>query len=250
MAMRDTKLSQASEGRSAIDGYERYAIYYAPREDEPLAGFGAAWLGRQTDGSDHPRIATDLAPESLAEMTRSARRYGLHGTLKAPFALARGATIDALDQALRSFAASRPAASWPGWRVSGAHGFTALRPNGPSPALDALAAGVVAQFAAYGAPRTPAELERRRRFGLSARQEAYLAAYGYPYVFEDFAFHVTLSGALGAADREALGRVLQGPLSEVLALTTATIRDLCLFGDPGGERPFVLLRRYALSPTR
>lgn len=250
MAKRESDGLQEPADAADIGGYRRYAIYYAPRPEEPLAVFGAGWLGRQMDGSDCPRAPLIDAPMDQAALTRDARRYGLHGTLKAPFTLAAGLRAEALDEALRRFAASRPVAFWPGWRLSGAFGFTSLRPSGPAPALEALAAGVVAQFAQYGAALSQADLQRRRRHGLSLRQEKYLATYGYPYVLEEFSFHVTLSGQLSAEDAAALKQALESPLAAVLAERGVAVRDLCLFGEPGEGEPFRLLRRYALAPIR
>jgi len=66
--------------------FSRYAIYYMP--DGPLAEFGAAWLGwdprigKRTETLDIPDL-----PKDLHKLTRSARKYGLHGTLKPPFRL-------------------------------------------------------------------------------------------------------------------------------------------------------------------
>lgn len=242
--------AQPSRGAAALEGYQRYAIYYAPRPGDALAVFGEGWLGRGEDGSDRPRIALEGLPVDPETLTADARRYGLHGTLKAPFELAPGVTATALDAALETFAAARPAACWPGWRLTGEHGFTSLRPHGPCPALEALAAAVAAHFAPFGAPPSPESLAKRRAAGLSIRQETYLAVYGYPYVFEEFGFHVTLSGRLEPPAGAALREALAPPLASVLRLERVWIEDLCLFGDPGGGEAFRLLRRHPLAAVR
>ena len=60
----------------------RYALYYAPRQDEALAAFGRTWLGRDVErGVDVERPAVDgLAAEDLAAVTAEPRHYGFHGT--------------------------------------------------------------------------------------------------------------------------------------------------------------------------
>src|SRR5438477_13175892 len=84
----------------------RYALYYAPRPDEELAVFAARWLGRDPEAGrdmEPPRHA-ELSPSRLSAITTDPRRYGFHGTLKPPFALAAGATEDALLALAASFA--------------------------------------------------------------------------------------------------------------------------------------------------
>ncbi|HET6522220.1 MAG TPA: DUF1045 domain-containing protein, partial [Geminicoccaceae bacterium] len=176
----------------------RYAIYFAPAPDDPLGAFGNRWLGRDPWTGEclpQPRIP-GLAPERLHAITASPRRYGFHGTLKPPFALAPGATPADLDMAARTFAAARRPVEVP-LALRSLSGFLALVPAEPVPALDALAADCVRAFDSFRAPSDAAELSRRRAAGLTARQDALLLAWGYPYVFEEFRFHLTLTERLG-----------------------------------------------------
>ena len=48
----------------------------------------------------------------------------------------------------------------------------------------------------FARPPGAAELERRRKAGLSAAQEKMLLRWGYPYVLDEFRFHLTLTGRL------------------------------------------------------
>jgi hypothetical protein len=64
--------------------FERYAIYYTPQG--ALAEVGAAWMGWDVARGvavDHAMVG-DL---DLAKLTRTPRKYGLHGTIKPPFVL-------------------------------------------------------------------------------------------------------------------------------------------------------------------
>jgi hypothetical protein len=78
----------------------RFAVYFAPAPGSDLETFGCGWLGRGLRGEDLPQpLVTGVAPARLAEITRSPRHYGFHGTLKAPFALADGTAPGILDAA-------------------------------------------------------------------------------------------------------------------------------------------------------
>ena len=72
----------------------RYAIYFTPPEASALAAFGASAIGYcAASGRD---VALPDSPfhdraDAMA-LTEEPRRYGFHGTLKAPFELAVGRT--------------------------------------------------------------------------------------------------------------------------------------------------------------
>ena len=80
----------------------RYAIYFTPRQDEPLARIAADWLGRDPFGAATRPVeaVADLSAAEVAFHTASARRYGFHATLKAPFRLAANETETSLRAAL------------------------------------------------------------------------------------------------------------------------------------------------------
>src|SRR5579862_9130407 len=80
--------------RQAMTGFPRYAIYFAAGADSALSRFGAALLGYDAHTGDElpfPRQALDVAPD-WRDVTADPRKYGFHGTLKAPMALAPGRT--------------------------------------------------------------------------------------------------------------------------------------------------------------
>ena len=231
---------------TGIEGYTRYAVFWAPPSGSGLARFGAAWLGWDA-GAGCEVAQPDVAlPRPLDQVTRTPRRYSFHGTLKPPFRLAEGAGAAALDQATRELAARIPPATAPGLTPSTRLGFLALMPGGPAPALDALAAACTRDLDRYSAPPGAAELAERRDRVLTPRQEANLTRWGYPYVLDDFRFHLTLSGRLRPGEAAALieaATALAAPhLAPVLELD-----GICLYGDPGAGAGFRLLRRYPLS---
>ena len=200
----------------------RYAIYYTPPPDSALARFGAAWFARKAPCLDAPR------------------RYGFHGTLKAPFRLAAEASEAELLRAAESFAAERPAFAGPTLRLSELAGFLALTPSEPFEELDWLAADCVAAFDRFRAPATEAELARRRR-GLGPRQEALLLRWGYPYVMEAFRFHLTLTERLddaGLRRERALAGAMLGDAVAPLFIDAVTV-----MAEPAEGESFRIIRR-------
>ena len=231
---------------TGIEGYARYAIFWAPPAGSGLARFGAAWLGWDAEAGGEAAPPDAPLPRSLAEITRTPRRYGFHGTLKPPFRLADSTDAAALDRALAALAARTPPATAPGLAPSTRLGFLALMPTGPAPALDQLAAACTRGLDCFRAPASEAKSTQRHARSLTPRQEANLTRWGYPYVLDDFRFHLTLSGRLRPGEAE--------PLTEaVMALAAPHLEpilhldDICLFGDPGAGEAFHLLRRYPLT---
>lgn len=223
----------------------RYAIYWAPPREHPLWQAGCAWLGRdpETGETFAPPCLDGLEGVRHAAITAEPARYGWHATLKPPFRLAAGETEASLDAAMARFAAARSAFPAPPLAVSVVSGFLAVTPVAPSPTLDALAADCVAAFDPFRAPPEPAEIARRRRAGLSARQESLLARWGYPYVMEEFRFHLTLTARLPVEEAERLRRALALRLAAALD-APVMIDAIALYAEPAPGAPFRLLRRH------
>lgn len=228
-----------------MEGYKRYAIYYAP-EPGPLATFGAAWLGWDAEAGRtraHP-VVPDL-PRPVDALTQTPRRYGFHGTIKPPFRLARGSDIGVLHRSAAALAAQLRPVLLDGLQLSRLGGFLALTPRGDTAELGALAGSVVQALDGFRAPPTPEDIARRNPDRLSHRQKTLLDRWGYPYVMEEFRFHMTLTGPLRDQEAEAT----RSALAPVLApLTDGPLRisSLCLFGESEDGR-FHNLHRYALS---
>lgn len=231
----------------SIDGYARYAVYWAPPAGSALARFGAEWLGWDAAAGvprAHPGIPG--LPASAAALTETPRRYGFHATIKPPFTLAPGAVpADALE-ALRALAAETPAFEAPPLRLTRSHGFLSLRLSAPCAPLAALAAEAVRRLDPLRAPPAEAELARRRKAGLPPEAEENLLRWGYPWVMDLFDFHLTLSGAFDAETLAALEAALR-PATAPFRQAPLRVEELCLFGDPGGGAPFRLLARAPLA---
>ena len=231
---------------TAIDGYARYAVFWAPPPGSGLARFGAGWLGWDAETGGEVAQPDVALPRPLDQITRTPRRYSFHGTLKPPFRLAMGSDTAALGDATGKLAARFAPVIAPGLAPSASLGFLALMPTAPAPALDALAAACTRDLDRFSAPPDPAELAQRRSRGLTPRQEANLTRWGYPFVLDDFRFHLTLSGRLRPGEAAALTGAVTALAAPHLE-PVLHIDDICLFGDPGGGGGFRLLRRYPLA---
>lgn len=226
----------------------RYAIYYTPGEHELLARVAAAWLGRNTfSGSPVERIVPQgLSVEELAFHTAGARRYGFHATLKAPFRLADNETVERLDQAVVAFAASNAPVSLGRLAPAKLDGFLALVPEKPQPELQQFAGSVVEAFERFRAPLTEAEIARRNPEALDAREFRNLQRWGYPYVFDTFRFHMTLTGRVAAADMARMRGIIEHTFGPALE-KHAAVDALALFVEPEPGAPFVVRSWHAMG---
>jgi hypothetical protein len=158
-------------------------------------------------------------------ITREPRRYGFHATLRAPFRLRRGVDEKLLVHELDAFAAACRAPPPTPLKLGTPGDFIALVPEAPSPAIDQLAADCVRAFDQFRAPLSAAERKRRLAAGLTKRQVKYLERYGYPYVMDEFRFHMTLTGPLSNANRQpaldALNKLFTREIRDQLLVITA-----------------------------
>lgn len=226
----------------------RFAIYFAPPEDSALWAFGNGWLGRDAaTGEPRQRPAIPgFDAGRLEAMTRTAAGYGFHATLKPPFALAKGRTPEDLDVAARDFAAARGPLEAPPLELASLDGFVALRPAAPCGPLDRLAADCVSEFDPFRAAPSDTEIARRRENGLTPTQDRLLMDWGYPYVFEEWRFHMTLTCRLSDGERRALMAAL-APRVAPLCSEPLVIGSVCLFRQEDRASPFRLSARYPLG---
>lgn len=142
-------------------------------------------------------------------------------------------------------AAAIPPFPLPALRVADLHGFLALRETEPCPALHALADRAVAELDRLRAPAEAAELARRRAAGLSPAQDALLQRWGYPYVFGEWFFHMTLTRRLADTERDAWHARTRDFFAAPL-LRARLVSDICLFTQSAPGRAFHLAKRIPL----
>lgn len=196
----------------------RYAIYFVPPPDTPLYRYGASVLGVDI----YTGAAVAFPPGADAnwiDAVREPRTYGFHATMKAPFRLAPCTKEDELFAALEAFAEVRPCVNVGPVEVAVIGDFIALVPPVTYPSLRELASDCVLEFDRFRAPMTPDERERRLRSRLSSQQIRQMDTWGYPFAFDDFRFHMTLTGALpGAAREQALAWLSRSFTASVAAV--------------------------------
>ena len=111
--------------------FVRYALYFLPAKGSSLEDFGDSWLGWSvTEGRvvAHPQIA-DLP---IATLTKRPRKYGFHGTLKAPFRLAKGVRESDLITEATALVSSIPAFEMPALQITSLGSFLAFVPGSQS----------------------------------------------------------------------------------------------------------------------
>lgn len=189
----------------------RYALYFTPPADDALTLSAAAWLGRDAflDGIVATPSLPGFAPEAVKQLTADPRRYGFHATIKAPFELAPGRTEKQLLQALDEFSAEGSAFDIPEIVLGQIGPFFALVPKEECPELQAFAGEAVRRFEPFRAALSPADIERRNPDRLTESQRSNLHAFGYPYVFDEFRFHMTLTGPVPSEQQATMRGVLE-----------------------------------------
>jgi Protein of unknown function (DUF1045) len=225
----------------------RYAIYYAPKPDDPLSGVAAHWLGRDAFSGaklERPELQA-LIGLDLEALTADPRHYGFHATLKAPFELHSDQTEDALTEALDTFCAtcqSFEAEIAP--RALSA--FIAFGLIGPSQDMQALHENCLRNFEPFRAPLSAEDIARRRKAPLSTLQDERLLAFGYPYIFEDFRFHMTLTGAV--KDEELRARVVAALKDHFSCFVGPhTFWGLSLFKQDTRSQPLTIISQSAFG---
>jgi putative phosphonate metabolism protein len=231
-----------------MTGFPRYAIYFAAGVDNALSRFGAELLGYDAYTGDElpfPGDALRIAPD-WRDVSSDPRKYGFHGTLKAPMALASGKTEAELVEACATFAGrARPI---PMIRpvVDSISGFIAVIPAEPAAELQQLAADCVRDFDSFRPPLTAEDRARRKPEKLTERQREYLDRWGYPYVMEEFRFHMTLTGRLDAERRGPIVEMLRGRFA-ALKLKTLTIDRIALFKQDDAKARFHIIGEWMLA---
>lgn len=220
----------------------RLALYWAPEVDDPLHAVASRWLGRDAEtGATLPQDA--LPGIDIAEITADPRGYGFHATLKPPFQLAGSYEAARADAA--ALAARTAPFDLPPLAVMDLGGFLALRETVPCPALQAFADSCVTAMDAHRAPPSEAEIARRRPERLSESQREMLDRWGYPYVFADWQFHLTLSRRLSAEEKTVVMPAARRAVGEAAA-RSRVVRELSLFTQAAPGAPFLIAERLPL----
>ncbi|RUM27589.1 DUF1045 domain-containing protein [Rhizobium vallis] len=217
----------------------RYALYFSPPKDDPLTGAASLWLGRDAfSGETYPAPEHEtLSAAEQFELTADPRRYGFHATIKAPFSLATSVTEKDLMTVAEDFAARTSAFEIPELVLGQLGRFFALVPGSLHQPLQDFAAKVVKSFEPFRAALSEADIARRNPEKLSDGQRANLQRWGYPYVMEDFGFHMTLSGQVPAERAEVIRAILTERFADFTS-RPLSISGLAVFIEEAHGAPF------------
>jgi Protein of unknown function (DUF1045) len=228
----------------------RIALYYAPAASSAWWRAGCEWLGR--DAETGRSIETPGEPviaalgQTVAALTGSPRRYGWHGTLVAPFHTAEGVTPQRVLSVAREWAGQIAPFDAPLSAVEMGR-FVALRAARPDDdaSIRRVAASALYALTSLRARPSAEDAERRLASGLSERQQTLLHEWGYPYVLDEFRFHMTLSDALDPASvRAAIVSLWQ---TRAEALGPLPFHGAALFVQPHPGAPFTLWQRLPFA---
>ena len=237
---------------TAMTNFPRYAIYYAPARESVLDRFGAQLLGYDAWTGEElavPDFAMQVAPD-WRDITQDPRKYGFHATLKAPMTLASGSTEAELAATCAAFAEKPRRIPVITPVVDVISGFIAVIPSERSSELEQLAADCVSEFDRFRAPLTSEDRERRTPSKLTPRQREFLDRWGYPYVMDEFRFHMTLTGRLDAIRRPPILAMLQGRFSGIGIRQLAVDRIALFRQDDAGSRFRIVSQWRLRNPDR
>ena len=228
----------------------RYAFYISPDRDAPLTAAAERWLGANPFTGETRSLEPqgDFSAAELTALTADPRRYGFHGTLKAPFELAPGVSEEELLGAFEAFAESSAPFRIPEMVLGQLGPFFALVPTSHCPDLQAFADATVRHFSRFRAPLSESDIARRKPETLSTQMRSNLFDWGYPYVFESFRFHMTLTGQVPVGRQAAMKALLEQEFAPFIG-QPMDVSTLALFVEPARGAPFTVHSLLPLGGT-
>ena len=205
---------------------------------------GSSWLGWDTISGQPASQPEAGSAVKIQEITDAPRKYGLHATIKAPFRLANNVTVLELEQQFKILCGSIKPIVF-NLKLSELSGFFALTPTVKNTELRELHTKVVCELDEFRAPPTKDELIKRRRNQLTAEQDQNLIKWGYPYIFEDFYFHITLTGKIPEDFRNKVKDEIENFFQPVLQ-QKINLSELALVGE-AKDGNFYVIRQMPLA---
>ena len=219
--------------------FSRYAIYFIP--DLSLFQAGSDWLGwNSATGQETTRS------DAHCDITKRPRKYGFHATVKPPFSLASNLSQNELQNEFHAFCATVSPVKGGKLKISRLGQFLAMTQDVQSNEVIELATATVTHFDKFRAPLTDKDIEKRRRSRLTQKQEELMLRWGYPYVMQEFKFHMTLTDLL---PNDAIDAIEQRANAWFYALLgqAVNINSLALMGEDNQSGRFHVIEKLSLG---
>jgi hypothetical protein len=219
--------------------FSRYAIYYIP--DLPLFQIGSDWLGWNSLTGQETTLSTNHH-----RITDRPRKYGFHATMKPPFSLASNSTQGELQDAFQAFCATVSPATGGTLKISRLGRFLAMTQDVQANDVTDLAASTVSHFDKFRAPLSDNDIQKRRQRRLTPEQDALMLRWGYPYVMQEFKFHMTLTGPLQNDEIVSIEQLANTRFQEFIG-QSLNIASLALLGEDRDSGRFHVIEKLSLG---
>ena len=184
-----------------MTNYKRVAIYFLPKKNSSLENFGKNLLGR--DINKKKKISLTRRQkyfinrgftyfDELKDYFEQPAKYGFHATLKAPFRLKRNVKTKNFYDVISHIAAQHSRFKIKGLKIVYSKKFTFITSRKPNKLLRNLENDLVKHLDTFRAELNKTEIKKRIPDSLTFKQNKYLKEWGYPFVFDQFKFHMTL----------------------------------------------------------
>ena len=229
------------------ENYKRYAIYYAPIENCELDVFGKCWLG--WDPYKGVEITKSYPPKlpNLQKFSRfvlAPKQYGFHGTIKAPFRLKDGYTYNDLENKVGEISKQIHSFHLDKLIIKKLGYFIALIPTN-NLKVNEVSNKFVEGLDYLRDELSENEIKKRNPIKLTSRQKKMLFKWGYPYVFNEFKFHLTLTSKLNIEEIDDVFKSLQNILTQ-FNLIKINFNSVCIFGQKSDEK-FYFIKRFKFN---
>ncbi len=224
--------------------YKRYAIYYAPSENSELDLFGKCLLGWdpykgvETTKSDLSKLPSF---KKFSSLVLTPKQYGFHGTIKAPFKLKNEYTYNDLENKVREISKQIHSFYFDQLIIKKLGNFIGLIPTN-NLKVNAVSNKFVEELDYLRDELSESEIKKRKPHKLTSNQKQMLFKWGYPYVFDEFKFHLTLTSKLNVVEIDDVLRSLQNILKQV-NLNKISFNNICIFGQKSDEK-FYFVQRF------
>tara|TARA_A100000164_G_scaffold283879_1_gene256514 strand:+ start:1076 stop:1783 length:708 start_codon:yes stop_codon:yes gene_type:complete len=230
--------------------YKRYAIYYVPTENPELDLFGKCWLGWdpykgvETTKSDLSKLPSF---KKFSSLVLTPKQYGFHGTIKAPFRLKNEYTYNDLENKVREISKQIQSFHLDKLVIKKLGNFIALTPSKNLKVND-VSNKFVEGLDFLRDDLSEDEIKKRNPHKLSFNQKKKLFKWGYPYVFNEFKFHLTLTGKLRIEEIDNVYKYLQTILKSV-NLRKIHFKSICIFGQKTDEK-FYFIKKINFTHSK